>query len=135
MAMNYSSGLTTAQIVGSLTASSSFSTPGASQTIVTKANGKSGTSVTAGTGTLIHTTTAGKIYYVTSITISCSAAAGIEFRDGTTIAGTVKVAVQNNTAAQVSCITFTTPVPFSTGVFMDVGSNQVYVWTINGFEQ
>lgn len=124
------------QLVGTITASPTLPQPTASQ-IIKKVfvSGKAGTALTAGTGALLYTVTGGKTLYVTSIDYGTFVAGGgaFELRDGLTIAGTVaysSIGLQN--AATV--VALPTPVPFSTGVFVDVGTTQTYNFCLYGYE-
>jgi hypothetical protein len=125
-----------ATISGSV--SSAFPTPATGQVIVSKSSGKSGQAITAGTGILIYTVTGGKTLYVTSMSwgqANDANARRVEYRDGTTIAGTIRgSAVQG---ANASCVqTFPTPVPFTSGIFLDIDATcNSLNWSFNGWEQ
>ena len=124
------------QVEASAPTSNPLPQPSSTQTIVTKSNGKSGTSVTAGTGITPTTVTGGKKFYMTSFAIYCQGGAyqSYEVRDGGS-GGTLKIvgsvsAANNNT----QIYTFPTPIEFSTDVWIDVGSTQTIEYCYNGFE-
>lgn len=105
---------------------------------VTVAGGKNGTSITAGTGLLLYTVTAGKTFYVSAITLSTAAAGGaqgIELRDGTTIAGGLKYSAYIAGNSTINTGMPNVPVAFTTGIFADVTATGAYFWDIVGWEE
>lgn len=121
------------QITGAV--STSVPGTGSGQTIVTVANGKAGTSITAGTGALLRTVTASKTYYVTSISLTAVGGGNnIELRDGTTIAGTLKCQMSAAVATTTICQTFPVPIAFTAGVFIDTSNTGTVGYCINGYE-
>lgn len=137
--MNINSGLTTAAITGSINITNSFTMPGATQTQVSKTSSKNGQSLTAGTGALLYTVTGGKTFYMTQLSTGHrqdANARGCEFRDGTTIAGTLKASQMAPGNVGSSTQTFPAPIPFTAGVFIDVDTAATQlVWSFSGFEQ
>lgn len=114
--------------------STGFPTSTSSQTIINKAPGKAGTAITAGTGATLHTVTAQKSLYITSLFINVSSGAGIELRDNGS-GGTVKFTAQCNGLNYPVQVTFPTPLKFSTDVWLDLGANATAYWSFSGFEQ
>lgn len=104
------------------------------QTIIAKSSSKDGTSVTAGTGILLHTVTTGKKFYLTGLSLGASIDNGFELNDGG-VAGTLvyaAVRVANSGVEQ----NFTTPIEFSTDVFLDVSVTNASVrWALSGWEE
>lgn len=103
------------------------------QTIKVIGNGKAGTNVTAGTGALLYTVTAGKTLYVTSLNIQTGILGAAEVRDGTSLSGTLIGAV----LGQVTGTEMSGPVPiaFTSGIFIDVAANQTVYYLIIGWEE
>lgn len=139
MVVSASTGQVTASITGSVTTSTSFPIATSAQTIVPKSNGKAGTAITAGTGALLYTVTAGKTLFIQSLSIKSNFATGCgwELRDGTTIAGAIKINGTSSSAIGGApfTITFPTPIPFTTGLFLDISDNSTIWWNFVGFEQ
>ena len=122
-------------VTANVTLTPLLSAPSSSQTLVRASNGgKAGTAITAGTGVLVYTVTAGKTLYVTGFMLSTNSGTNWELRDGTTIAGTVKASGQN-------CVGNMPVLPpgclmsFTSGVFLDVTPSATYGWVLVGFEQ
>ena len=108
--------------------------PSSTQEIIQVSNGKAGTSITAGTGALLHTTTPGKKFYMTSFSAWSSAIWGMEVRNGTTIAGTLAANLRGLADTLVT-IQFPTPLEFDAGVFVDVGGTGAHGYCFSGWEE
>jgi len=137
--MAFNSGSTS--VTGSVTttlSSAAYVQNSATQTNIVKGNAKAGTSITAGTGLLIHTNTVGKTFYITSIVATANAATCFEIRDGTTIAGTLKgsfyVGSLGTGGTQSFSTNFSTPLALTTGLFLDLGTTTTINYLIIGFE-
>lgn len=141
MSVSASSGKTTISGNVNVNVTSQLPGPGLNQTVYTIANGKSGTSITAGTGNTLRTVTASSYFYLTSISIGWAAGnqqGRFEIRDGGS-GGVIKL---NGTAygdtlggsAQVYTQTFPTPIRFSTDIWLDVNATQAVLWSVQGYE-
>lgn len=101
--------------------------------------GKAPASITAGTGSLLYTVTAGKKFRVTSSKFWTTSAtnSAVELRDGTTIAGTVKQNgyIYGGGGAGPDCQQYLVPVSYSTGVFVDVQNTCNLGYEIVGYEE
>jgi len=115
-----------------------YPSPTASQTTVQKTVAKAGQAITAGTGALLYTVTAGKTLYVTHMNFG-NAATTYEVRDGTTIAGTLALTTYSQGAGGTDQCTaqmsFPTPLKFTAGVFLDLGATSTIVWGFSGWEE
>jgi len=118
------------------TVATGISEPASTQTIVQKANTKSGTSITAGTGALLYTVTAAKTLYITTLVISSGAInQQWDIRDSVTITGTpIFATATEGTGNNHQTITFETPLKFTAGVFLDISVTGNIFWTFNGYE-
>jgi hypothetical protein len=134
MVTSVSSG--TQNISGSVSASvtTTLPAPGATQVIKIIKNNKSASALVAGTGALLYTVTGGKILYITSINIQGGSVSTWELRDGTTIAGAI-VYVGRSPTDVFANIVLPTPIPFTAGVFIDVGTNCSVTYSLVGYEQ
>lgn len=114
----------------------SLPTPRTGQTLINKSSTKTAISITSGTGINLYTVTAGKTFYLQTITFSANNATTFDVRDSASVAGTPIVAAQVATAIS-SVITYPSPVKFSTGVWLDVGSTITNgaTWSISGWEE
>lgn len=140
MGTNFSSGQTSATIVGS---TANFPTPSANQTIVTYSTSKSGQAITAGTGVTVGTVTAGKTFYCTNISVeqnSNNVGTTWNLRDGG-VAGTLKasgvIGMANGWERYSGgAITLPTPIAFTGGnaINLDVNNTSTVIYVISGFE-
>jgi len=115
-----------------------FLSPNTTQQVSNNLNTKAGTSITAGTGVLAYTVTANKVYYITSVTLSSSNATAttVEIQDSTTLSQPADQIVCCVPADKSSVhLTFPTPIRFSHGVFIDVGTTSTITYLINGWEE
>lgn len=114
----------------------SFPTPRTGQTLINKSSTKTVISITAGTGINLHSVTGGKTFYLTQLSFSANNATTFDIRDSASVAGTPIMCAQVGTAISMP-FTFTIPVKFSTGVWLDVGSTITNgaTWMISGYEE
>lgn len=116
-----------------------FPAAGTGQTQIAKSNTKAGTTITAGTGLLLHTVTGGKTFYLSSMNLTEDGAGGggWDIRDNTAIAGTPIIAQGMTNQAFPASVNMVFPVPikFTTGVFLDLEQTGSVFWSIQGFEQ
>jgi hypothetical protein len=137
--MGYTSGLTSTQNVNITGGQTNFPMPGTGQVAkhFMPTGGKLGQAIVSGTGALLYTVTGGKTFYLTGISLGSNTGAAFELRDGTTIAGTLQVSGWAPTANSTGGwqVNFATPIPFTSGVFIDVGGNVNINGVFTGFEQ
>lgn len=138
MSTNFNAGSVNASVTSSAAA---LPSPSVSQTIVMKASGKAGVSITSGTGTLVHTTTSGKTFYVTSIQLGVIGATNPTFdiRDGKTIAGTLVWSggcLVGGLSGTWLTLSLPSPLKLSTGLLLDTGNgaSHTIVYGITGYE-
>lgn len=115
--------------------------PSSAQTIVTLASQtEGGVTCTANTGLALRTVTANKTFYVTDILVYGTQTTPFDWfiKDSLTV-NTGSIVAQGRIIAtgdiQSYVQNFRTPLPFTTGLFIDVTSSQNnLIYVINGFE-
>jgi microcystin-dependent protein len=115
-----------------------FLSPNDSQQVQNIINTKAGTSITAGTGALLYTVTSGKVFYLTHFSFASSngTATTIELQDSTTISQPATQLVGSVfTDKKMVQLTFPTPIRFSHGFFLDLGTTSTVVYNIIGWEE
>jgi len=116
--------------------SAGFAGPLGDQAIVTAANDKAGTSITAGTGAAMLTVSANKTFFMTSLIVGTDAASFNAVVTDNGVAGTDKIAFRlGGTNAISVAMTFPTPIQFSTDVFIDVSVTNNIFFCVNGWEE
>jgi len=132
MSGGYQSGTTEISGNVSVSSSSSFPTPSATQTIVNY--GASGTTIQSASDTLIRTNTASKVFYMTHMQVYAGGGFTMTIKDN----GTTLYVVGNIPTGTVAplVLEFATPLKFSTNVQFraNAGTPQIY-FGFTGWEE